>query len=102
MPLLPPSRPTLRFLLAVLLFVAPAIGAQQNTTLLPGFTAAAAGAERMLEADAIARPDAARAREHSRVLSARTHVAGTPEQERTRDYVIAQMKAMGLETEVRR
>ncbi|MFI5256036.1 MAG: M20/M25/M40 family metallo-hydrolase [Gemmatimonadales bacterium] len=102
MPLLPPSRPTLRFLLAVLLLVAPAIGAQQSTTLLPGFTAAAAGAERTLEADAIARPDAARAREHSRVLSARTHVAGTPEQERTRDYVIAQMKAMGLETEVRR
>ena len=29
-------------------------------------------------------------------------MAGTPAQERTRDYVIAQMKGMGLETEVRR
>ncbi|MGH7633477.1 MAG: M20/M25/M40 family metallo-hydrolase, partial [Gemmatimonadaceae bacterium] len=101
MPLSLSSPPTLRFPFAVFLFVAPAIGAQQSTTSLPGFTVAAAGAERLLESDAIARPDPARAREHSRVLSARIHVAGTPEQERTRDYVIAQMKAMGLETEVR-
>jgi N-acetylated-alpha-linked acidic dipeptidase len=35
------------------------------------------------------------------VLSAETHVSGTAAQARTRDYVIAQMKAMGLETEVR-
>src|SRR4051812_22051141 len=74
-------------------------GAQQAT---PGYTTANAAAERAREADAIARPDAARARSHSRELSKETHVAGTPAQERTRDYVIAQMKAMGLETEVRR
>ncbi|MGZ5228161.1 MAG: M20/M25/M40 family metallo-hydrolase, partial [Burkholderiales bacterium] len=55
-----------------------------------------------VEAQAITRPDPARARAHSKALSAETHVAGTPAQERTRDYVIAQMKAMGLETEVRR
>ena len=55
-----------------------------------------------LEAQAIARPDPARSRAHSKALSIEAHVAGTPAQARTRDYVIAQMKAMGLETEVRR
>ncbi len=73
--------------------------AQQST---PGYNAQGGAAERAREAEAIAKPDAARARTHSRELSKETHVAGTPAQERTRDYVIAQMKAMGLETEVRR
>ena len=76
--------------------------AQQGPTTIPGFTPAAAAAERVLEAQAIARPQAVRARELSRALSAETHVAGTPAQARTRDFVIAQMRAMGLETEVRR
>ena len=84
----------------LVLLVPAALNAQQNEAL-PGFSAAAASAERRLEAQAIARPDPARARAHSRALSAETHVAGTPAQERTRDYVVAQMKAMGLETEVR-
>src|SRR5258708_29251794 len=68
---------------------------------LPGYSAVGSATERVLEAEAIARPDAARARTHSRELSKDTHVAGTPAQQRTRDYVVAQMKAMGLETEVR-
>src|SRR3954469_13310654 len=75
------------------------VNAQQPT---PGYSAANAGAERAREAEAIARPDPERARSHSQILSKETHVAGTAAQERTRDYVIAQMKAMGLETEVRR
>jgi N-acetylated-alpha-linked acidic dipeptidase len=75
------------------------VNAQQPT---PGYSAANAAAERAREAEAIARPDPERARSHSQILSKETHVAGTAAQERTRDYVIAQMKAMGLETEVRR
>ena len=67
----------------------------------PGYSGTNAATERTLEAQAIARPDPSRARVHSRALSIETHVAGTPAQARTRDYVIAQMKAMGLETEVR-
>jgi len=83
-------------------FTTVALGAQQGTrSPMPGYSAAAAASERALEADAIRRPDPARARTHSQALSAETHVSGTPAQERTRDYVIAQMKAMGLETEVR-
>jgi N-acetylated-alpha-linked acidic dipeptidase len=84
------------------LFVVTAVPAiaQQGTTT-PGYSPSNATAERSVEAQAIARPDPARARAHSKALSAETHVAGTAAQARTRDYVIAQMKAMGLETEVR-
>ncbi|MDB4898353.1 MAG: peptidase [Gemmatimonadetes bacterium] len=81
--------------------VRPLAAQQGGAASVPGYTAAGATAERTLEAQAIARPDAARARAHSRALSAETHVAGTPAQARTRDYVIAQMRAIGLETEVR-
>ena len=89
-----------RLPVALVLLAAPVLGAQQATST-PGYSVSAAATERALEADAIARPDPARARAHSRVLSAETHVSGTAAQARTRDYVIAQMKAMGLETEVR-
>ncbi|MEO7455398.1 MAG: M20/M25/M40 family metallo-hydrolase [Gemmatimonadaceae bacterium] len=85
--------------LAVGIFLSPVLlGAQQG---MPGYAPASASAERQLEGQAIARPDAARARMLSKALSIETHVAGTPAQARTRDYVIAQMKAMGIETEVR-
>jgi N-acetylated-alpha-linked acidic dipeptidase len=87
--------------LSLVFLGAASLRAQQGAAL-PGYTPAAAAAERALEAQAIARPDPARAREHSRRLSAETHVSGTPAQARTRDYVIEQMRAMGLETEVRR
>jgi N-acetylated-alpha-linked acidic dipeptidase len=95
-----PRRPVLALVLLVLAH-ASMLPAQQSAAPLPGYSPAASAAERALEAQAIARPSAARAREHSRVLSAESHVSGTPAQARTRDYVIAQMRAMGLETEVR-
>ena len=78
--------------------VAHPCGAQQT---LAGYSPASAARERAVEADAIRRPDPSRAAAHSRVLSQETHVAGTAAQARTRDYVIAQMKAWGLETEIR-
>jgi N-acetylated-alpha-linked acidic dipeptidase len=68
---------------------------------LPGYSAPASQQERALEADVITRPTASTAAAHSRFLSAQPHMAGTPAQERTRDYVVAQMKSLGLETEVR-
>jgi len=69
---------------------------------MPGFILAGAEQERALEADVIARPSANVARSHSQALSKETHVAGSEAQARTRDYVIQQMREMGLETEVRR
>ncbi|HEY7235750.1 MAG TPA: M20/M25/M40 family metallo-hydrolase [Gemmatimonadaceae bacterium] len=69
---------------------------------LVGYSPAAAVREHDVEADAIKRPSPTSAAAHSRALSREVHVAGTAAQVRTRDYVIAQMKSWGLETEVRR
>ncbi|MEO6444002.1 MAG: M28 family metallopeptidase [Gemmatimonadaceae bacterium] len=68
---------------------------------LTGFARASEARQRELERDAAGRPTPAQAAAHSRALSAEPHVAGTEAQARTREYVIEQMKAMGLETEVR-
>ena len=73
----------------------------QSLTTMPGYSPSAAATQRRLEQDAIQGPQATRARAHSAALSKEPHVAGTPAQKRTADYVIAQMKAMGLETELR-
>ncbi len=83
--------------LRLLVLAAAPLGAQQLT----GFTGASTAAQRAAEQAAIARPDGAHAKEFSRALSDGPHVAGTPGQAKTRDYVIEQMKAMGLTTEVR-
>jgi N-acetylated-alpha-linked acidic dipeptidase len=82
---------------ALLLFAAPL--AAQSTAI--GYSPAAARTERDLETSATARPDSASARRHSRALSKESHIAGTPAQEHTRDYVINAMKSWGLQTEVR-
>ncbi|HEX3157841.1 MAG TPA: M20/M25/M40 family metallo-hydrolase [Gemmatimonadaceae bacterium] len=72
--------------------------AQQS---LPGYSAAGAERQRRVETQAIAAADSARVRVHARELAREPHVAGTEAQARTRDYVIAQMKGFGLETQVR-
>ena len=64
-----------------------------------GYTAGDAAREREVEASAIKRPSPTSASAHSKELSRETHVAGTPAQARTRDYVIDQMKRWGLETD---
>jgi N-acetylated-alpha-linked acidic dipeptidase len=74
------------------------VAAQQS---LRGFTAASAPRQQQIERDAIGRPSGESAGAHSRALSRQTHVAGTPAQAVTRDYVIDQMRRWGLETEVR-
>lgn len=82
-----------------LLLSAGALGAQQDS--LPGYAPQDAQRERALEASAIARPDPSQARSDSRVLSSEVHIAGTPAQVRTRDFVIDAFKRWGLQTEVR-
>jgi N-acetylated-alpha-linked acidic dipeptidase len=66
-----------------------------------GFTPASTSRQQQVERDAINRPSGESAGAHSRSLSRQTHVAGTSAQAATRDYVMAQMRAWGLETEVR-
>jgi N-acetylated-alpha-linked acidic dipeptidase len=68
---------------------------------LAGYSAPSSETERAAEADVIRRPSPATAAAHSKFLSLQPHMAGTPAQARTRDYVVSQMKSWGLETEVR-
>jgi len=88
----------MRTALALILTASASLGAQQ---VMPGYTPADAARERALETSAIARPSPTAASVYSKELSKETHVAGTPAQARTRDYVLAQMKKWGLETESR-
>lgn len=81
--------------------VAGASVAAQPRPSMPGYSPAASSAQRQLEQAAIAGPLASRAKANSAALSREPHVAGTPAQKRTADYVIAQMQAMGLDTELR-
>ena len=81
--------------------LSPSVLSAQSPTTMPGYSPSAAATQRRLEQEAIQAPQATRARTHSAALSKEPHVAGTPAQKRTADYVIAQMKAMGLETELR-
>jgi N-acetylated-alpha-linked acidic dipeptidase len=78
----------------------PAQGAEAGS--LPGYGTAMAAVERAIEGAAIAIPSADSARILSRALSAETHVAASPGEERVRDLVVQRMRALGLETETRR
>lgn len=66
-----------------------------------GYTSRSAAAQRTLEESVTRRPDTSRANAHSRALTARSHIAGTPAQAITRDYVMDRMREWGLETEIR-
>jgi N-acetylated-alpha-linked acidic dipeptidase len=85
-------------ILLLSIFALPGLLRAQAT---PGYSARSSEVERAAEADVISRPSPASASAHSRFLSLQPHMAGTPAQARTRDYVVSQMKAWGLETEVR-
>jgi N-acetylated-alpha-linked acidic dipeptidase len=101
-----PRRTSARILVVSLLLAMPTldVGAQEGLPArppMPGFAAPNAVAQRALERDVVRRTRADTARAHSRALSIEAHVAGTPAQLRTRDYVLEQMRRMGLQTEVR-
>ena len=85
--------------LALLVALVFALPLRAQTT--PGYSPQSAAAEHAAEADVITRPSPASASAHSKFLSLQPHMAGTPAQARTRDYVVSQMKSWGLETEVR-
>src|SRR5690606_27792897 len=94
---------------AALVAAFPALlAAQQGTApatreapAVAGYTPAAAERQAQVERAAIAIPDSASARRHARELTREAHVAGTPAQERTRDYVLQVMREAGLEVEAR-
>lgn len=65
-----------------------------------GFTADGAGRQRALEAAVVERIRADQISAASRILSARPHVAGSPEQAAVRDSLAAWLRAAGLDVEI--
>lgn len=85
-----------RLFAAAILLAAPTIAAAQGS--ITGFTPAGAARETALEGQLRAVPDTATARTHARMLAARPHIAGTPAQTATADYVLKTMASYGLDT----
>lgn len=83
-----------RSLFLPLLFVIAPLAAQD----VPGFARGSIAAQLQLESRLRAVPDTASAQRHARTLAARPHVAGTPAQIATADYVVRQMASWGLDT----
>ncbi|MFZ0138481.1 MAG: M28 family metallopeptidase [Candidatus Sulfotelmatobacter sp.] len=90
--------------LVVLLCCLPIIvsghGPQPSSGAQPIFGFRDATAENSAEARFIAVPDPKLAEEHLRTLTQAPHMAGTPEDKATADYVAAKFRAAGLDTEI--
>jgi N-acetylated-alpha-linked acidic dipeptidase len=90
-------------LVAVLSFLVISALAQQNTgtstnTQVFGFRDFTA--QHQWDQKFIAVPDPALAEQHLRILTAEPHVAGSPEDKKTADYVAQKFKEAGLQTEI--
>lgn len=83
------------------LLIAITSGKTPAQSAMTGYSTAERESQRRIEADAIARPSQDSAAALAKALSREAHVAGTPAQARTRDFVIDRMKSWGLETESR-
>jgi len=66
---------------------------------LTGFSPGSAARETQLEKRLQAVPDSLSAQVFTRILAAKPHVAGTPAQRETADYVLRQMASWGLDTQ---
>ncbi|HTO72478.1 MAG TPA: hypothetical protein VMJ30_01605, partial [Gemmatimonadales bacterium] len=65
---------------------------------MPGYTSANAAAQQALEARLASFGDSVGARDSRKTLSAHPHVAGTPQQQVTAQWVLTKMKNFGLDT----
>ena len=84
-----------RFLL--LLFAVPALG---EPPVYDGYRPDRAADQRQVEQRVQQMVDLGGIARVARTLAARPHIAGTPAQAVTRDFVLAEMKRAGLQTEV--
>ena len=92
-----PATLTLLFVLTMLRLTS-AQSAASNEDALLGFRDSAA--ERKVEAQFLAVPDAKLAEVHLRTLTRAPHMAGTAEDKATADYVAQKFRESGLETEI--
>ncbi len=86
----------MRSTLLVLLTIGAAATAAAQAPL--GFSSATAAREDSVERLLLAVPDTASVRAMSRDLSARPHLAGSPAQAVTRDYVLGKLRAWGMDS----
>ena len=91
-------------LMGVVFLFSSLVIAMYATTPEPGnssiFGFRDAAAENAAEARFLAVPDPKLAEEHLRILTQAPHMAGTPEDKATADYVAAKFREAGLETEI--
>jgi len=75
-----------------------AVAQQALIDSIPGFRSASA--ERALEEKFLAVPDPKLAEEHLRTLTSAPHIAGSPEDRKTADYIAQKFREAGLETRI--
>lgn len=90
-----------RLVLVFALFVISTFGQQSSgNPAAPVFGFRDFAQQRTWNQKFIAVPDPARAEEHLRILTAEPHVAGSPEDKKTAEYVAQKFKEAGLQTEI--
>ena len=72
----------------------------KGATVAPLFGFSSSAVETALENRFLAVPDPKLAEEHLRILTQAPHIAGTPEDKATADYVAQKFRDAGLETEI--
>src|SRR5215470_15843893 len=82
----------------LLVSLSPGQTPDNTTSSLLGFRDSAT--ERRVEAQFLAVPDPALAEQHLRTLTQAPHMAGTPEDKATADYVAQKFREAGLQTEI--
>lgn len=92
------TRLALLIVLACWLSVSGRSPAQSGVPAVPDHTGSAAEAK--IEQEFLAVPDARLAGQHLRILTAQPHMAGTPGDRATANYVAREFRAAGLETEI--
>ena len=95
----------LRRVLFCILMVLPLTLAQQPaaappTTSIPGFYPESIAGQQKVEKQFLAVPDPKLAEEHLRILTAEPHIASSPEDHKTAEYVAKKFREAGLETEI--
>lgn len=86
--------------LLLLLIALPVFGQTPAATTKPITGFRDATAQHALDQKFLAVPDPKLAEEHLRTLTAKPHLAGTPEDKETADYVARRFREAGLETEI--
>ncbi len=85
---------------AALALTVPISQSAPSKDIQPIFGFGDTAAETALESRFLAVPDPKLAEEHLRILTQAPHVAGTPEDKATADYVARKFRDAGLQTEI--